>query len=79
MKNIILLSLLIISVVCGKSIEEFQSEWQQKFIAKNQEQSKKFYQNEEARRVAPHCNNDDKGACKRLIYLNDKNCKNGLA
>ena len=81
MKKIILLSLLIISVVCGKSVEEIQSEWRQNMVAKAQEQSKIFWQNEEANRLSQHCQggNGDKGACKRIIDLQDKSCQNGLA
>lgn len=81
MKKIILLSLLVISVVCGKSVEEIQNEWQQKMGKKIQKQAEIFWQNEEAKRLASHCQggNGDKGACKRIIDLQDKACQNGLA
>lgn len=81
MKKIILLSLLFISVVCGKSVEEIQSEWQQRHSEKMQEQGEIFWQNEDAKRLAPHCQgqNGDKGACKRIINLFGKSCQNGLA
>ncbi len=81
MKKIILLSLLVISVVCGKSVEEIQSEWRQRYSEKMQKQSEIFWQNEEANRLAQHCQggNGDKGACKRIIDLYDKSCQNGLA
>lgn len=81
MKKIILLSLLVISVVCGKSVEEIQSDWRQRFSEKNQKQGEIFWQNEEAKRLVSHCQggNGDKGACKRIIDLNDKSCQNGLA
>lgn len=81
MKKIILLSLLIISVVCGKSAEEIGSEWQQRYNEKVQKQIEIFWQNEEAKRLDSHCQsgNGDKGACKRIIDLQDKSCQNGLA
>lgn len=81
MKKIILLSLLVISVVFGKSVEEIQSEWQYKMGEKSQKQGEIFWQNEEANRLSQHCQggNGDKGACKRLIELQDKSCQNGLA
>ena len=81
MKKIIVLSLLVISVVCGKSVEEIQSEWLQKAGDKTQKQKEIFWQSEEANRLYPHCQggNGDKGACKRIIDLHDKSCKNGLA
>ncbi len=81
MKKIILLSLLVISVVFGKSVEEIQNEWQQRIIEKIKKQGEIFWQNEEANRLAQHCQggNGDKGACKRIIDLQDKACQNGLA
>ena len=81
MKKIILLSLLVISAVCGKSAEEIQSDWQQRHNEKVQKQSKIFWQNEEAKRLSQHCQggNGDKGACKRIIDLQDKSCQDGLA
>lgn len=79
MKKIIYLSLIFIGIVFGKSVEEIQAEWQQRFSEKVQEQGKIFSQDEEANRLAPHCGNGDKGACKRIIDLLDKFCQNGLA
>lgn len=81
MKKIILLSLLVISVVCGKSVEEIQGDWRQRYSDKIQKQKEIFWQNEEAKRLAPHCQggNGDKGACRRIIDLQDKSCQNGLA
>lgn len=81
MKKIILLSLLVISVVFGKSVEEIQSEWQYKMGEKSQKQGEIFWQNEEANRLSQHCQdvNGDKGACKRIIDLQDKSCQDGLA
>ena len=81
MKKIIVLSLFVISVVCGKSVEEIQNDWQQRHSEKIQKQKEIFLQNEEANRLAQHCQggNGDKGACKRIIDLQDKSCKNGLA
>lgn len=78
MKKIIYLSLLLISIVCGKSVEEIQSEWQQRHSEEMQEQNKIFWQNEEANLLAPHCQGGDKGACKRIIDLQNKSCQNGL-
>lgn len=79
MKKIIYLSLIFISIVFGKSVEEIQAEWQQRFNKEAQEQGKIFFQDEEANRLAPHCGNGDKGACKRIIDLQNKFCQNGLA
>lgn len=82
MKKIILLSLLVISVVCGKSLfEEIRSEFEQKKDAKAKEQKMIFFQNEEAMRLNSHCQggNGDKGACRRITDLQDKSCQNGLA
>ena len=71
MKKIIVLSLLVISVVCGKSVEEIQNDWRQKYSDKTQKQKEIFWQNEEANRLDPHCQggNGDKGACKRIVDL----------
>lgn len=81
MKKIILLGLLVISVVFGKSVEEIKNDWQQRLSEKQQKQREIFWQNEEANRLSQHCQggNGDKGACKRIIDLQDKTCQNGLA
>ena len=67
MKKIILLTALLVSVVCGKSMEQIQSEWQEKFIAIAQKQKETFQQSDELQRLAPHC-----------FQNNDKYCQNGF-
>ena len=78
MKKLILVGLLLVSWVWGKSVEQVQSEWQQRFAAKGQEWQAKNQQNEELMRLAPHCiQAKDKGACKRVLNIYMQQCDNG--
>lgn len=77
MKKVILVGLLLVSWLGAKSVEQVQSEWQQKFNAKKQEASQKWYQNDEFQRLMPHCQQGDKNACKRVLDSSIKFCNNG--
>ena len=78
MKKVILVGLLLVSWLGAKSVEQVQSEWQQKFGAKNQEALQKWYQNDEFQRVMPHCQQaGDKGACEKLFKLQINLCEKG--
>lgn len=79
MKKVILVGLLLVSWLGAKSVEQVQDEWQQKFGAKNQEALQKWYQNDEFQRLMPHCQQEDKNACKRVFDLSIKFCNNGEA
>lgn len=78
MKKVIVVSLLIVSWVCAKSVVEVQNEWQQQHNAKNQKALQKWYQNDEVQRLTPHCQQtNDKGACERLFKLQIQLCEKG--
>ena len=82
MKKLILVGLLLVSWVWGKSveqvIEQLQSEWQQRAAAKTQEWQTEIQQNEDFMRLAPHCfQMNDKVACERLLDMYNKQCNNG--
>lgn len=78
MKKLILVGLLLVSWVWGKSVEQVQSEWLQKNNAKAQELNAKMQQNEEFMRLTQHCQQaGDKGACEKLYKLTIKFCENG--
>lgn len=79
MKKLILLTALLLSVVCGKSVEQLQSEWKEKITRLSEKQSETFWQSADAQRLDPHCRSGDKGACIKLIDLQDKYCQNGFA
>ena len=79
MKKMILLTALLVSVVCGKSMEQIQSEWREKYSAMFQKQGETFWQSAEAQRLLPHCQSGDKDACRKIIDLQDKYCQNGFA
>lgn len=80
MKKLILLTALLLSVVCGKSVEQLQSEWREKFGEINKKQSETFWQSADAQRLSPHCQGGDKGACRKIfVDLHDKYCQNGFA
>lgn len=78
MKKIILLSLLVVSIVCGKSVEEIQSEWQQRHSEEMQEQYEIYLQNEEVATLIPHCQGGDNSACRKLSKEAKKSCQSGL-
>ena len=65
--------------MCGKSVEQLQSEWREKYGEINKKQSETFWQNVDAQRLAPHCQNGDKDACRKIVDLQDKYCQNGFA
>lgn len=71
--------MLVISVVCGKSLNEIHNEFQQRHSDKFQKQREIFLQNEEVKRVFPHCQSGDNTACKKFVDLTNKSCQNGLA
>ncbi len=77
MQKVILVGLLLVSWLGAKSVEQVQSEWQQKFGAKNQEALQKWYQNDEFQRLMPHCQQGDKGACEKLFKLEINLCEKG--
>lgn len=79
MKKLILLTALLLSVVYGKSVEQLQSEWIEKYSAITQKQSETFSQYADVQRLAPHCENGDIGACRKLLVLQNKHCQNGFA
>ena len=80
MKKLILVGLLLVSWVYGKSVEQVQSEWLQSYNVKSQEWRMKNKQNEELVRLTPHClQANDKGACEKMLNINDKQCNNGSA
>ena len=80
MKKLILVGLLLVSWVYGKSVEQVQSEWLQKNNAKAQERNAKMQQNEEFMRLTQHClQANDKGACERMLNIVNKQCNNGSA
>ena len=37
-----------------------------------------FWQNADAQRLDPHCQSGDKGACRKIVDLQDKYCQNGF-
>ena len=78
MKKLILLTALLVSVVCGKSIEQLQSEWKEKMNETFKKQAEAFWQSADAQRLYPHCQNGDKVACRKIIDLQDKYCQNGF-
>ncbi len=78
MKKLILVGLLLVSWVYGKSVEQVQSEWQQRATAKTQEAQVKLQQNEEFMRLTQHCfQANDKEACERILNIYNKQCDNG--
>ena len=78
MKKVILVGLLLVSWLGAKSVEQVQSEWQQKFGATIQEALQKWYLNDEAQRLTPHCQQaGDKGACEKLFKLQINLCEKG--
>ena len=79
MKKIVFLTALLLSVVFGKSIEQIQSELRERYNEISKKQSETFWQSADAQRLAPHCQNGDKGACRKIIDLQDKYCQNGFA
>lgn len=80
MKKLILVGLLLVSWVYGKSVEQVQNEWLQRYDVKNQEWQMKNKQNEEFMRLTPHCfQANDKGACERILNIHNKQCNNGSA
>lgn len=81
MKKIIFLSVLLVSVVFGKSVEQLQSEWREKHSAIVQKQAETFWQSVDAQRLDPHCQGGkgDKGACRKILDLQDKYCQSGFA
>ena len=79
MKKLILLTAFLLSVVFGKSVEQLQSEWSEKHNAIAQKQIETFQQSDEFKRLTPHCQSGDKGACRKLLVLQNKHCKNGFA
>ena len=79
MKKLILVGLLLVSWVYGKSVEQVMNEFEQRGAIKWQEAQAKLQQNEEAMRVAPHCEQGDKNACKRIRDISNKLCDNGSA
>ncbi len=78
MKKLVLVGLLLVSWVWGKSIEQVQNEWMQRITAKLQEAAG-VQQSEEVVRIMPHCQLGDKGACERIILMGIKQCDNGSA
>ncbi len=78
MKKLILLTALLLSVVCGKSVEQLQSEWREKLDEINKKQSETFWQSADAQRLVPHCQNGDKGACRKIVDLKDRYCQSGF-
>lgn len=81
MKKVIVVSLLIVSWICAKSVVEVQNEWQQQHNAKSQEAFQKWYQNDEVQRLTPHCrqagDNLTTGVCERLFKLQIQLCEKG--
>lgn len=77
MQKVILVGLLLISWLGAKSVEQVQSEWQQKFGATSQEALQKWYQNDEFQRLMPHCQQGDKGAYENLFKLQINLCEKG--
>ena len=79
MKKLVLVGLLLVSWVWGKSVEQVQSEWQQKSVAKKQTNQTQMQQNEEFVRLAPHCfQTKDNGACQRILDIHYKQCDSGV-
>lgn len=79
MKKVFLVGLLLVSWVCAKSVEQVQSEWQQKIGVKEMQENNIIQQSEEYQRLAPHCFQlNDKGACKKIINLYIDKCENGM-
>lgn len=79
MKKLILLTALLLSVVCGKSVEQLQSEWREKMTRLSEKQAETFWQSADAQRLDPHCRSGDKGACRKILDLQDKYCQSGFA
>ena len=80
MKKLILVGLLLVSWVYGKSVEQVQSEWQQRLAKKTQEQIGTLQQNGDFRRLNSHCYQlKDSGACHRVLELASKFCNDGFA
>lgn len=78
MKKIFLISLVLLSCLCAKSVEELQSEWYQKMNTKVKEAQQYSSQNDEVKRLTPHCfRAKDEDACERLVEMMDKFCKQG--
>ena len=89
MKKLILVGLLLISCVWGKSVEQLQGEWQQwitttmqelmqRFAAKMQTYKTQMQQNEDFMRLMPHCYQlNDKTACERILNIFNKQCNSG--
>lgn len=77
MKKVIVVSLLIVSWICAKSVVEVQNEWQQQHNAKSQKALQKWNQNEYFQRLKPHCKIGDKGACERIFKLGIQLCEKG--
>ena len=79
MKKLILLTALLVSVVCGKSVEQLESELRERYNEIRKKQSETFWQSADAQRLYPHCQNGDKGACRKIfVDLYDKYCQNGF-
>ncbi len=79
MKKLILLTALLLSVVCGKSVEQLKNESIKKFGEISKKQSETFWQSADAQRLDPHCRSGDKGACRKIVDLKDRYCQNGFA
>lgn len=79
MKKLILLTALLLSVVCGKSVEQLQSEWKEKITRLSEKQAETFWQSADAQRLDLHCRSGDKGACRKILDLQDKYCQSGFA
>lgn len=78
MQKVILVGLLLVSWLGAKSVEQVQSEWQQKFSAKGQEEFQRWSQDDEVQRLMPHCQQaGDKGACEKLFKLQINLCEKG--
>lgn len=79
MKKLILVGLLLVSWVWGKSVEQVQGEWGQRFAAKMQSYQTQMQQNEDFIRLSPHCfQAKDNGACQRILDIHQKQCDNGV-
>ena len=81
MKKLILLTALLVSVVFSKSVEQLQSEWREKYSEIIQKQRETFWQSADAQRLDQHCQGGkgDKGACRKILDLQDKYCQSGFA
>lgn len=79
MKKLILLTALLLSVVCDKSVEQLQSELKEKMTRLSKKQFETFRQSADYQRLAPHCRSGDKGACRKIADLQDRYCQNGFA